>query len=550
MEEIVAEVIVLGGGPAAMRGVLAAMEAGADTLLVCKQSPGTSGNIVIARAGHSAPFGADDSPEIFLADTLAGGAHLNNPEVAAAMCEDATDRIRDLHAWGVSFITGPGGGFDLQPQGGHSKDRGVYPVKNLGSEVARPLRRKLDKEGAKIISRLAAVDLLVEDGRCRGVLAFDTRKGEAVLLRAGAVVLATGGAGQIFAENTNAGGITGDGYGMALRAGLSLIDMEFVQFYPAVIKRPVSNMVVAPTLFPLGARFFNEAGEDILRSVPAGGAATRDHMARAIYLEIMNGRGREGAVRMDLSEISIEEIEHYAPDNADLFARRSVSLHGGDIYITPKAHFFMGGVPIDADGATGMPGLLAAGEVTGGAHGANRLSNNAFTEAYALGARAGRAAAEEARRAPKGGGALAALAAEGAEALRRRMRREERAAPLIREIGKICWEDAGIVRRGEKLARACAALEEAAQRLSACGGERPAHALEAIEAENLCLSARAVAEAARFRRESRGAHYREDHPETDEREWRVNVAVRLRPDGSLELSKRPVGEGAGRGARR
>ena len=397
MENLSCDVVVLGGGPAAMTATIAAMESGADALLVCKQSPGNSGNIVMARAGHSANFAPDDSAALFLEDTLEGGDHLNHPDVADAMCADSAARIRDLYDWGIPFITREDGAFDLHPQGGHRRDRGVYPVRNWGVEVARPLRRKLDADGARILENVMAVDLLVEEGVCRGVIGFHTRTGRIYAISAPATILATGGAGQIYAENTNAGGITGDAFGMALRAGLALSDMEFVQFYPAVIKRPESNMVVAPTLFPLGARFLNRDGEDILRDVPGGGGATRDLMARAVYLELMGGGGVDGAVQMDLSGIPMAELEHFAPDNLKLFARRGVSPHSSEIYVTPKAHFFMGGVPIDGAGATAMPGLYAAGEASAGAHGANRLSNNAFTEAHTLGWRAAKAASEYAR---------------------------------------------------------------------------------------------------------------------------------------------------------
>ena len=551
MREIRADVIVLGGGPAAMLATLFSMQCGADTLLVCKQSPGTSGNIVIARAGHSVPFGEDDSPEIFLEDTLTGGAYLNHPDVAAAMCEDATARIHDLHSWGVTFMAQADGSFELQPQGGHTKNRGLYPTINWGTEVARPLRAKLDREHAQILERIIAVDLLVAEGCCRGVIGFDTRSGETLLLRASATVLATGGAGQIYAETTNAGGITGDGYAMALRAGLWLTDMEFVQFYPAVIKKPKSTQVVAPTLFPLGARFFNERGENILKNVPGGGQATRDMMARAVYLEIMNGAGLDGAIRLDLKDVSLEDIRHFAPDNAELFERRGVSPHADDIYIAPKAHFFMGGLPTDGQGATAMAGLFAAGEVAAGAHGANRLSNNAFVEAYTLGARAGRAAAEAARNAPQEKDSLLQpLAARHADAIECKKCINARAAGPSREVKRICWEKAGIVRTGEKLEAAHADLEGVARRLGDCGGGRAAHLTEAFEAENMCLTARATVEAARFRTESRGAHYREDYPNQDDAVWQVNVALRLREDGSIEAVKRPVGTPIGQSAGR
>ncbi|MDE0410234.1 MAG: FAD-binding protein, partial [Alphaproteobacteria bacterium] len=489
-------------------------------------------------AGHSANFAPDDSAALFLEDTLEGGAHLNHPGVADAMCADSAARIRDLYEWGIPFITREDGAFDLHPQGGHKRDRGIYPVRNWGVEVARPLRKKLDADGARILENVMAVDLLVDEGVCRGVVGFHTRSGRIYAIHAPATILATGGAGQIYAENTNAGGITGDAFGMALRAGLALSDMEFVQFYPAVIKRPESNMVVAPTLFPLGARFLNRDGEDILRDVPGGGGATRDLMARAVYLELMGGGGVDGAVQMDLSGIPMEELEHFAPDNLKLFARRGVSPHGSDIYVTPKAHFFMGGVPIDGRGATAMPGLYAAGEASAGAHGANRLSNNAFTEAHTLGWRAAKAACEYAQAA--NGSVDPALARRHADALAARATRMSRAVELAREIKRVCWENAGIVREEGLLEEARAELAGIERGLAACGGSEPARLVEAVEAENMCLSARAVVEAALARTESRGAHYRTDYPGTDEANWRVNVFVKKEGDAYPSVI-RPVG---------
>ncbi len=538
MENLSCDVVILGGGPAAMTAAIAAMESGAEALLVCKQSPGNSGNIVMARAGHSANFAPDDSAALFLEDTLEGGDHLNHPDVAEAMCADSAARIRDLYDWGIPFITREDGSFDLHPQGGHRRDRGLYPVRNWGVEVARPLRKKLDADGARILEHVMAVDLLVDDGVCRGVIGFDTRTGRIYAIHAPATILATGGAGQIYAENTNAGGITGDAFGMALRAGLALSDMEFVQFYPAVIKRPESNMVVAPTLFPLGARFLNRDGEDIMRDVPGGGA-TRDLMARAVYLELMGGGGVDGAVQMDLSGIPMADLEHFAPDNLKLFARRGVSAHSSEIYVAPKAHFFMGGVPIDGAGATAMPGLYAAGEAGAGAHGANRLSNNAFTEAHTLGWRAAKAAAEYARRV-NGTALNQALARSHADALTARAGRPARAVELIRDIKRVCWENAGIVREGTLLEEARGELGRIGQGLTACGGSEPARLVEAVEAENMCLSARAVVEAALMRTESRGAHYRTDYPDPDDARWRVNVFVK-KEENAFSARSLPVG---------
>ena len=180
-----------------MTATIAAMDSGADALLVCKQSPGSSGNIVMARAGHSANFAPDDSAALFLEDTLEGGAHLNHPGVADAMCADSAARIRDLYDWGIPFITREDGSFDLHPQGGHKRDRGIYPARNWGVEVARPLRKKLDADAARILENVMAVDLLVDEGVCRGVIGFHTRSGEIYAISAASTILATGGAGQI-----------------------------------------------------------------------------------------------------------------------------------------------------------------------------------------------------------------------------------------------------------------------------------------------------------------------------------------------------------------
>ena len=253
-------------------------------------------------------------------------------------------------------------------------------------------------------------------------------------------------------------------------------------------------------------------------------------MARAVYLELMGGGGVEGAVQMDLSGIPVADLEHFAPDNLKLFARRGVSPHSSEIYVTPKAHFFMGGVPIDGTGATAVPGLYAGGEASAGAHGANRLSNNAFTEAHTLGWRAAKAAADSAR-GVNGAAINPALARSHADALTARAGRRNRAVELTREIKRVCWENAGIVREGGLLEEARAELAGVERGLNSCGGSEPARLVEAVEAENMCLSAQAVVESALTRAESRGAHFRTDYPDADEANWRVNVFVKKNENG-------------------
>jgi len=272
MQDVHCQVLVIGGGAAAMRAAIAAHDAGADTLIVSKQTPGYSGNSVIARSGHSAPFGTaelDDAPELFVSDTLRAGSDVNHQPMVRALATEACARIEELVAWGAPFLTRDGR-IETQPSAGHQRPRGCYTIKNISTEVARPVRQQVDQRGIRTLDHVMLQELLVDNGRCYGAVGLHRSHGEPYIIRAGATILATGGCGEVYAQTTNATGITGDGMAMALRAGVDLVDMEFVQYYPVVLRWPVTRLLASPTLFPLGARLYNAHGERFMANLPQG----------------------------------------------------------------------------------------------------------------------------------------------------------------------------------------------------------------------------------------------------------------------------------------
>src|SRR5919108_712344 len=207
MQEVYCEVAVLGGGAAAMRAAIAAHDAGAKTVMVSKQTPGHSGNTVIARSGHSAPFSPADTPEVFVADILKAGEDVNHQPIVRALCTAACARIEELVSWGVPFLTRDGR-IETQPSAGHSHPRGCYTVQNIATEVARPVRAQVDQRGILVLDHIMLHHLLVDNGRCCGVIGLHRGHGETYVVHAGAVIIATGGGGGGCAQTPNVSGGT------------------------------------------------------------------------------------------------------------------------------------------------------------------------------------------------------------------------------------------------------------------------------------------------------------------------------------------------------
>lgn len=544
MQDIQCEVAVLGGGAAAMRAAIAAHQAGAQTVIVSKQTPGYSGNTVIARSGHSASFSPADSPDTFFADVMKGGEQVNHQPMVRALCAESCARIEELVAWGVPFLI-RNGRIETQPSAGHTYPRGCYTVQNIAKEVARPVRAQVDQRGIPVLDHVMLHHLLVEDGRCCGVVGMHRSSGDTYVVRAPAVIIATGGGAEVYAQTTNVSGVTGDGLAMALRAGAELVDMEFVQYYPVALRWPVTRLLASPTLFPLGAKLYNKFGQRFMTNLPQGSEnVTRDVRSRAIFGEIAAGRGiNDDAVIMSLADIDRADFERYAPDMAHIAEIKQVDYRTAEFLVRPEAHFFCGGIRTDAWGVTALPGLYAIGEAAGGCHGANRLANNAFTECYVFGKRAGEHAADYVRALPFRTRPPESQVQECVRGLQRRVQQTIDGVDN-KTIGKALrtrmWEAVGVIRHAAALQEALTHIRTLAEQARMCRGDRPATVVKSLELENLCLTAEAIVLAALTRQESRGTHYRTDFPERDDTAWRCNLLVSRAADGTMQVHQAPV----------
>lgn len=541
MQHVTCEVVVIGGGAAAMRAAIAAHDAGADTVIVSKQTPGYSGNSVIARSGHSAPFSPDDTPQAFFEDVIKGGEYVNHQPIVRALSEEACARIEELVTWGVPFLTADGV-IETQPSAGHRYPRGCYTIKNLATEVARPVREQVDQRGIRVLDHIMLNNLLIEDGRCCGAVGLHRQHGDIYVVHALSVIIATGGGADVYAQTTNVSGVTGDGLAMALRAGVELVDMEFVQYYPVALRWPVTRLLASPTLFPLGAKLYNKYGERFMAHLPQGSEnVTRDIRSRAIFREIAAGRGvNDDAVIMSLADIAAADFQRYAPDMAHIAAIKQVDYRTAAFLVRPEAHFFCGGIRTDAWGATSLPGLYAVGEAAAGCHGANRLANNAFTECYVFGKRAGEQAATYASTQSDAGQVPDALIREHERRLLQRAAQGAADASykvVDRALRQAMWQQVGVVRQASTLSTALDTIRALTGRAAACGGNRPAAVVHCLELDNLCQIAEVIALAALSREESRGTHYREDFPDRNDTDWHCNVAVSQASDHTVQVRR-------------
>ena len=553
IRQLETDVLILGGGLAALRAAIAAASAGARVAVMTKGTAGRAGSSAITSAGFSVAIGqADpaDSPQSHFADTIRGGG-VNRRRLVEIFCEEAPARFWEMVSWGVQFERDAGTGRILQhPSGDHSHPRTAVCVQHKGIGMTLPLRAAA--AGVEFLDRIIALDLMHDENGVSGVVALDQQTLELLAVRARATILATGGIGQLYPVTSNPNDVTGDGLALAYRAGARLVDMEFMQFYPwRLISYVTGRMPVQPSSFVVGAVLRNADGERFMpRYDPErGDATTRDIAARAIYTEILEGRGVNGGVRLDLSRAPLEEFTRLNPRVGRYFSDHGLDLATAELILAPEAHFLMGGVVIDENGRTSLPGLLAAGEVSGGSDGGNRLDSNAIPAGQVFGRRAGLAAAADA--AARGGAGLGQEAvSRWASRFGQRAGQRAPGSPngagcgidrkdIKRRINDLMLRAAGIRRDGARLAEGVrgAAILEADYLASADG---PRDALAAIELENMALVASIVVRAAEFRTESRAAHYRDDYPVRDDAHWFANVYACQDADGQMALTKEAI----------
>jgi L-aspartate oxidase len=495
--------LVIGAGVAGLR---AAVElAGAGTVLVLAKREVTESNTQWAQGGIAAALSDEDEISLHLQDTLLAGDGLCNPAAAKVLVEDAPERIDELIQWGTEFDR-QGTRLTFGREGAHSRNRILHAHgDSTGREILRALYAK-----AKTLKNISvrefefSTDLVVEDGRVCGIQLIND-KGEKQNMNASAVMLATGGMGQIYRNTTNPAVATGDGVAMAFRAGAEVGDMEFIQFHPtALYLKNAPRFLLSEALRGEGAYLRNVELERFMPKYhPMGELAPRDVVARAILHELEVSHIKDPIVYLDLTHLDPSHVKKRFPRIYSTCLQFNIDITMDMIPIRPAAHYAMGGVRTDLDGRCTLPGLYAAGEAAAtGVHGANRLASNSLLEGLVFGARAGRMMREESHSAsPKPISSHRAVSNGPVGAA---------TEALIVEITGLMWKDVGIVRSGAGLKSVIEHLNRLAPQ-TAHPQTRRAH-----EAQNIHTVALLIARSAFAREESRGAHYRTDFPSHDD----------------------------------
>jgi len=491
------EFLVLGSGIAGLRAALGLARHG-DVLVVTKDQP-TESNTGYAQGGVAVALGSDDEPALHLDDTLKAGAGIVSGPAARVLVEEGPERIRELAAWGARFDR-EGGRFHFTREGAHSRNRVLHALGDAtGWEMVRALLDRAQKTARVSVRSFAcSVDLVTAEGTVVGCR-FLSEDGRETTVLARATLLATGGAGQVFAETTNPPVATGDGMAMARRAGAALIDMEFVQFHPtALAVEGAPRFLVSEAVRGEGAHLLNAQGQRFTDEL-----ASRDQVARAIARENRAGRG---PVTLDLRHLDPEHVRIRFPRIAATCARYGLDLTRDPIPVTPAAHYVMGGVATDLHGRSTLPGLYAAGETAGtGVHGANRLASNSLLEGLVFGARAAEAMVGDERPAGKGAAGLASIAPAATK------HSAADPAAVVATLRQATWDGLGLERDASGLRTLLDLLSSLETAVAGRSRDRAA-----AEARNLVAVAQAMASCALFREESRGGHFRLDFPETDD----------------------------------
>ncbi|MDE1190889.1 MAG: FAD-binding protein [Arachidicoccus sp.] len=551
------DVLVIGAGGAGMSAAIAAAETGARVLLADRSLIGRGGATIMAQMTVAVALGeqTEDHWTHHYQDTLAAGRGLCSEPLARILCEEGVQAIRLLDSWGVGWARADGHLTQAHAPG-HDRPRCVYvDYLNTGPAVAKTLRAQVaHTAGVQRVGELVVVDLLLDAERVVGAVALHLESGDFVLVRAGASVIATGGLTRLYKRNSASLNMGGDGFALALRAGARLLDMEFVQFFPIGHLAPrlvgFDPIMWDPFRYKLGGKLLNRDGVEFVErygNANEGGkyTTTRDAATYAIIKEVEAGRGSPaGGAYLSFRHVPETTLRAAFGPIIGRLAAAGIDLTQQMIEVAPIAHYHMGGILVDTDLATDVPGLYAAGEAVGGANGANRLSGNAITEAVAFGLRAGRSAAGSTatltRLSDQALQAAAAPVIERSSSPANATARPNYAA-LIEELQTIMQLHVGPFRNDAGIRHALAAIATLRDRAGPGippGGAQDPVRLDALDLRNMLLVAESVARAALARTESRGAHQREDHPAQDEA-WTLNQTIAWR-DGQWALATQAV----------
>ncbi|MCF8478411.1 MAG: FAD-binding protein [Pseudolabrys sp.] len=548
------DILIIGSGAAGMYAAIEAARGGAKVLLADRSLIGRGGATVMAQMTVAVALGAEtpDDWQYHYKDTLAAGRGLSNPALARLLCEQGPDCIRALDEWGVGWARKDGRIAQTMAPG-HDRPRCVYvDFLNTGPAVSKTLRTKVNKTaGIHKAGDLHIVDLLKRDGQIVGAAALHLGSGRPVLILAKATIIATGGLTRLYRRNSASSNMGGDGYALALRAGASLVDMEFVQFFPIGHLAPrligMDPIMWDPFRYKLGGKLLNNRMEEFTQNygVAENGkyVITRDAGSYAILKEVEAGRGTpHGGAYLSFRHVPETALREAFGPVIDKLAENGIDLTKMPVEVAPIAHYHMGGIAVDAQMQTGVSGLFAAGEAVGGGNGANPLAGNAITEAFVFGRRAGQSAADLAKRtetnAAPADNEQALIDLIGAPA----PKRELNTAAMVERLQATMQDDVGALRDATRLNRALETIDTMAAEL----GDQPQgdghrfdmRRIDWLDLRNMLLVAKAVAQAALARTETRGAQHREDYPETSP-DWACNQFIDLN-DGDIALSRRAV----------
>jgi fumarate reductase (CoM/CoB) subunit A len=560
------DVLVVGSGGAGLRAAVAAAEAGAKVIVATKGTPGACGTTYTAASdwmAFGAAFGhADeaDSPREHWIDIMIKGGLVCTPELARAIAEDAPARFQELEDWGADFDKTEDGRFVQILSDGARYPRACGRGADTGPIIVCTLMdrcREINQAGSgsvEFLPRTMIVDVAVDGGTVRGAWGLGMEDDEPVAIAAPAVVLAGGGAGEVFAVNVFPMGATGDGYAAALRAGCPLVNFEFIQIGPSIV-HPI-HFALSGVFWRMHPRITNILGEEFIpRYIPEDVDVEQAIFIKGVsypftirnaskwvdvgvFSEISQGRGTEHrGVFMSLAHLDDRTIEQDACVPFEHLLKSGLDLRTDAVEFAPAVQHFNGGARIDLAGRTCIAGLLAAGENAGGQHGADRPGGNALADSQVFGRRAGEAAAEV------GGAGDAEFVRSFAEAGLAALQPAEGGEDVDAVIGEMAWEmwkGATVVRTADSLAQATSAAEAASERLKGASGSRRRLA----EARNMALLGRCVALPASMREESRGTHYRADCDVVNDPQWQRQIELRLE-GGEIAAEVQPLIELSG-----
>ena len=548
IKTITTDVLIIGSGGAGCRAAIEVSNQGKEPLIVSKGLSFRSGCTGMAEGGYN-----------HVKDTLKGGSYLNDPNLVDILVNESPERLRDLEEYGALFDRQESGELNQRPFGGQTYRRTCFQGDRTGHEIMTALKEEIMKRGIKTVDEVMITSLIKDDSnnilsKVIGAVGLDLKNNDIIYFQAKAVVLATGGAGQLFPVTSNTTQKNGDGFALAWNVGADLIDMEEIQFHPTGMVYPDSRkgVLVTEAVRAEGGKLINSEGERFMgRYDDRMELATRDVVARSIYNEIMEGRGTEhGGVYLDVSHLDPELIDEKLETMVLQFEDIGVDIKNEPMEVAPTAHHHMGGVRINEDGQTTVENLFACGEVCGGVHGANRLGGNALADTQVFGKRAGFAAAfacdmtimqynftaveaEKER--------IESLIKEGSidpiemkkeiQQLMESLIKEGSINPIEmkKEIQQLMWEKVSIVRNEQNLKSALERLLEMKEELNDLNvdgrtqfNESLLTALEVINMVEICIL---IVKSAILRRESRGAHFREDFPETNDEIWKKSIVM-------------------------